>query len=175
MSTSESSLAEPRRRLLQNALRLEYLTVGWNVLEGIIAVAAAVAAGSVALLGFGLDSFVESASGTVLVWRLHAERKGSTVPFRRLVERNEPGERERRVRGQETGIFFVEEFPRKGGCTKLSLQDVARIEVEPNSEGRTLRPFSRGREVGPKFFADQDLVKEFAEVAKFFGRRCLGV
>lgn len=80
MSTSESSLAEPRRRLLQNALRLEYLTVGWNVLEGIIAVAAAVAAGSVALLGFGLDSFVESASGTVLVWRLHAERKGSMSP-----------------------------------------------------------------------------------------------
>lgn len=63
-----------RRPLLDHALRLEYLTVGWNVVEGVIAVAAAVAAGSVALFGFGIDSFVECASGTVLIWRLRAER-----------------------------------------------------------------------------------------------------
>jgi divalent metal cation (Fe/Co/Zn/Cd) transporter len=55
------------------ALRLEYLTVGWNIVEGIIAITAAVAAGSVALLGFGIDSFVESLSGGVLIWRLRAE------------------------------------------------------------------------------------------------------
>ena len=65
-----------RHRLLDSALRLEYLTVGWNVVEGGIAVAAALAAGSVALLGFGIDSFVESASGLVLMWRLHGERRG---------------------------------------------------------------------------------------------------
>ena len=63
-----------RPRLLARGLRLEYFTVGWNVVEGVVAVAAAVAAGSVALLGFGIDSFVESASGSVLIWRLHAER-----------------------------------------------------------------------------------------------------
>ena len=63
-----------RPRLLARALRLEYLTVGWNVVEGLIAVAAAMASGSVALLGFGIDSFVESASGSVMIWRLHAER-----------------------------------------------------------------------------------------------------
>lgn len=59
---------------LRQALRLEWLTVGWNVVEGVIGVSAALAAGSVALLGFGIDSFVESASGGVLVWRLKAER-----------------------------------------------------------------------------------------------------
>jgi divalent metal cation (Fe/Co/Zn/Cd) transporter len=63
-----------RDRLLEQALRLEYFTVGWNVLEGLVAVVAALAAGSVALLGFGIDSFVESASGGVLVWRLRCER-----------------------------------------------------------------------------------------------------
>ena len=69
--------APGRRALLAHALRLEYLTVGWNVVEGVVAVAAALASGSVALLGFGIDSFVESASGLVLVWRLRAEGSGS--------------------------------------------------------------------------------------------------
>jgi len=63
-----------RARTLKRALRLEYLTIGWNVIEGIVAVAAALAAGSVALLAFGIDSFVECASGGVLIWRLRAER-----------------------------------------------------------------------------------------------------
>ncbi|MGD9724322.1 MAG: cation diffusion facilitator family transporter [Pirellulales bacterium] len=54
---------------------MEYLTVSWNVVEGIIAVSAGLAAGSVALLAFGIDSFIESISGGVLIWRLHAERK----------------------------------------------------------------------------------------------------
>lgn len=66
-----------RERAVGQALRLEYLTIGWNVVEGLVAVAAAVVAGSVALLGFGIDSFVESASGAVLVWRLLAERAGA--------------------------------------------------------------------------------------------------
>ena len=63
-----------RANSLRRATRLEYLTVGWNVIEGIIAVTAAMAAGSVALLGFGLDSFVESTSGLILLWRLSQER-----------------------------------------------------------------------------------------------------
>jgi divalent metal cation (Fe/Co/Zn/Cd) transporter len=60
---------------LRSALRLEYFTVGWNVVEGLIAITAALVAGSVALLGFGIDSFVESLSGSVLIWRLRAEGK----------------------------------------------------------------------------------------------------
>lgn len=64
----------PRARTLAYALRLEYLTVGWNVVEGVVAIAAALAAGSVALLAFGIDSFVECASGGILIWRLRAEK-----------------------------------------------------------------------------------------------------
>lgn len=63
-----------RPTLLARALRLEYLTVGWNIIEGVIAIAAAMASGSVALLGFGIDSLVECVSGSVMIWRLLAER-----------------------------------------------------------------------------------------------------
>jgi divalent metal cation (Fe/Co/Zn/Cd) transporter len=65
-----------RDRLLARGLRLEYLTVGWNVVEGLLSIGAALAAGSVALLGFGVDSFVESVSGLVLIRRLRAEQRG---------------------------------------------------------------------------------------------------
>ena len=82
----EIVLGTPRTRArnLSRALRLEYLTVGWNVVEGVVAVAAALAAGSVALLAFGIDSFVECASGAILIWRLRAER---TAADRAAVER----------------------------------------------------------------------------------------
>lgn len=82
-----TAAAPSRAPLLRRALRLEYLTVGWNIAEGLIAVAAGLAAGSVALLGFGIDSFVESASGSVLVWRLHAERRASDLERVEQVER----------------------------------------------------------------------------------------
>jgi len=59
---------------VSRALRLEYLTVAWNVAEGVIAILAALAAGSVAILGFGIDSFIECASALVMIWRLRAER-----------------------------------------------------------------------------------------------------
>jgi divalent metal cation (Fe/Co/Zn/Cd) transporter len=65
---------ELRAPLVRRALHLEYATVGWNIVEGLVAVSAALAAGSVALLGFGVDSFVETASGAILIWRLRAER-----------------------------------------------------------------------------------------------------
>jgi divalent metal cation (Fe/Co/Zn/Cd) transporter len=64
-----------RPELLRRALGLEYLTVGWNIVEGILSVAFALAAGSIALLGFGIDSFVETTSGAVILWRLYAERR----------------------------------------------------------------------------------------------------
>ena len=64
-----ASIATPIQR---QALRLSYFTVGYNVLEGIVSVVFALAAGSPALLGFGVDSFVESLSGLVMVWRFRA-------------------------------------------------------------------------------------------------------
>ena len=76
-SPSPTPVLSPSRAThLARALRLEYLTVGWNVVEGAVAVTAAVLAGSVALFGFGVDSFVESASGLTMIWRLRAERRG---------------------------------------------------------------------------------------------------
>lgn len=66
----------PRQRLLARGLRLEYLTVGWNILEGVVSIGAALTSDSVALLAFGVDSFVESASGLILIWRLRAEQLG---------------------------------------------------------------------------------------------------
>jgi divalent metal cation (Fe/Co/Zn/Cd) transporter len=65
-----------RSALLTRGLRLEYFTVAWNVLEGIVAIGAGVLAGSPALIGFGVDSAVESVSGGALIWRLGIERSG---------------------------------------------------------------------------------------------------
>jgi divalent metal cation (Fe/Co/Zn/Cd) transporter len=66
----------PRPENVSLALRLEYLTVGWNLVEGVVAIGAALLAGSVAILGFGMDSFVECLSAGVMIWRLRAERSG---------------------------------------------------------------------------------------------------
>ena len=71
---TNAALTVRRATLVRRALWLEYFTVGWNLVEGVVSIAAALAAGSVALLGFGIDSFVESASGSIIIWRLLAER-----------------------------------------------------------------------------------------------------
>jgi divalent metal cation (Fe/Co/Zn/Cd) transporter len=71
-----SSPARPL--LLRRAVRLEWTVIAWNVMEGFIAVAAGLIASSVALLSFGLDSFIELTSAVVVLWRLQAElRSGS--------------------------------------------------------------------------------------------------
>lgn len=73
-----------RSALLRRAQSLTLLTIGWNMIEGVVALSAALAAGSVALLGFGVDSFVESSSGAVMIWRLWAEGR---VADRHAIER----------------------------------------------------------------------------------------
>jgi divalent metal cation (Fe/Co/Zn/Cd) transporter len=55
---------------------LEYFSLTWNVLETVVGMAAGIAAGSVALIGFALDSVVESTSAGVLVWRIRSEQHG---------------------------------------------------------------------------------------------------
>jgi len=70
MSASTLSDRASRDFDVRRGRRLEYLTVGWNLCEGVLAVAAGAAAGSTALVGFGLDSFIESTSGAALIWRL---------------------------------------------------------------------------------------------------------
>jgi divalent metal cation (Fe/Co/Zn/Cd) transporter len=82
-----SKMAAQRHYLLGRGLLLEWLTVGWNILEGVVAIAAGVASGSIALVGFGLDSFVESISGGILIWRLREERDGADEVRVEQVER----------------------------------------------------------------------------------------
>lgn len=79
--------AAERTRLLRRGFRLEVVTVGWNVVEGIVAVAAGAAAASVALVGFGVDSFIETASGAVVGWRLRAELRGADAEHAEAMER----------------------------------------------------------------------------------------
>jgi cation diffusion facilitator family transporter len=73
-----------RAAFVRRGLRLEYLTLGWNSLEALIAIGAGLIAGSIALVGFGFDSVVECASGVVLVWRL---RTDNDIHGRERVER----------------------------------------------------------------------------------------
>ncbi|HET8670718.1 MAG TPA: cation transporter, partial [Candidatus Saccharimonadales bacterium] len=67
-----NSLTE-RTRLVKRGRYLEYLTIGYNTLEGLIAIGAGVIVGSIALVGFGFDSLIEVTSGAVLLWRLYAD------------------------------------------------------------------------------------------------------
>lgn len=59
-------------RLQTRALLLSYITVGYNLIEGFASITAGILAGSTALLGFGVDSFFESLSGAVMVWRFRS-------------------------------------------------------------------------------------------------------
>jgi divalent metal cation (Fe/Co/Zn/Cd) transporter len=52
--------------------RLEYFTLGWNLTEAVVGIGAGVIAGSIALIGFGVDSIIESFSGASLLWRLQS-------------------------------------------------------------------------------------------------------
>ena len=66
--SGERSEEQLRRR----AFRLEYFTVAWDVVEGAIAITAGLIAGSIALLGFGIDSSIEVFAASVVIWQLRA-------------------------------------------------------------------------------------------------------
>ncbi len=73
--------------LRRRALRLSRFTVGYNAAEGILAIVAAMLSGSVALLGFGLDSGIESLSGFIMVWRFRGHRRMSEEEEERAEQR----------------------------------------------------------------------------------------
>ena len=74
MSEQIISLARiERSKLVTKGRRLEYFTIAYNSLEGLIAVVAGLMAGSIALVGFGFDSLIEVTSGAALLWRLHLD------------------------------------------------------------------------------------------------------
>ena len=75
-----------RQAALTRGRRLEYLTVAWNSLEAVVSILAGMIAGSIALVGFGLDSVIETSSGVALLWRLsHANER--TADARERAER----------------------------------------------------------------------------------------
>src|ERR1700687_1123406 len=69
---AETGILE-RTAVVRHGRRLEYFTVAWNAIEGLVAVATGVIAGSIALVGFGIDSFIEVTSGSVLLWRMSVD------------------------------------------------------------------------------------------------------
>lgn len=77
MQLHEVTLAHPREDSLRRGLLLEYFTVSWNVLEAVVGLLTGLLAGSVALVGFALDSIVEASSGSILIWRLRSEERGT--------------------------------------------------------------------------------------------------
>ena len=68
-----------RAAAVRRARHLNVATIAWNGTEGIVAVAAGVAAGSVSLVGFGFDSAIEVSAALILAWRLHRERRGGCM------------------------------------------------------------------------------------------------
>lgn len=88
-----------RTALLRRGVRLATVMVSWNVVEGVIAVWAGILASSVALVGFGIDSFVETASAAVVGWRLRAELSGPAD--------DERAERLERIAGRVAGGLLL--------------------------------------------------------------------
>ncbi len=71
-----------RHQLVRRGRVLAWLTIGWNAVEGIVAIVAGLLAGSIALVGFGADSYVEVLSGATIVWRLSKENQGGHASSR---------------------------------------------------------------------------------------------
>ena len=84
------SAAVNRPLLVSRGRRLERLTIAWNSFEAVVALVSGVMAGSIALVGFGLDSVIETTSAVILLWRLRADadrasRERAELTARRLV------------------------------------------------------------------------------------------
>jgi divalent metal cation (Fe/Co/Zn/Cd) transporter len=68
-----------RHRLLRHGVLLEAITIAYNLIEAVVAIAAGVISGSIALVGFGLDSIIEVIAATVVGHRLLAEARGGSA------------------------------------------------------------------------------------------------
>ncbi len=71
--------SEKRQKLLRKGVLLEIATIFWNLLEATVAIISGLLAGSVALIGFGFDSLIETTSAGIVAWRLQVEINGASI------------------------------------------------------------------------------------------------
>jgi len=83
MHTATPAAADHRAALVRRARALAWLGIGWHVVEAAIAILAGVAASSIALIGFGADSLIESVAGFIVLWRFATARASSADAERR--------------------------------------------------------------------------------------------
>jgi cation diffusion facilitator family transporter len=88
-----------REKLHRRGLRLEWFTVAWNVIEAVVAIGAGLIVGSVALVGFGVDSGLEVISAVALLWRLYRAGPNASA--------EEHGEAEKRALYLVAATFFL--------------------------------------------------------------------
>ena len=97
--SAAATTAARREQLHRRGVRLEWFTVAWNVVEGVVAIGAGLATGSVSLIGFGADSFIEVISAVALLWRLRKAGPNASA--------EERGEAERRALYLVAATFFL--------------------------------------------------------------------
>jgi divalent metal cation (Fe/Co/Zn/Cd) transporter len=86
--TETRSLRGRKMDLKKKALMLSYFTVIYNIIEGIVSIIAGIlASGSIALIGFGIDSFIESLSGGIMIWRFGKHGKLSKEDEEKIEKR----------------------------------------------------------------------------------------
>ncbi len=83
IAVAEPLAAAERGRLVSRARLLSGLGIAWHAVEATVAVVSGLAAGSIALIGFGADSLVESFAGFILIWRFSGQRSGSEAAEQR--------------------------------------------------------------------------------------------
>lgn len=72
-ASSMSDLTIGRQEIARRGRRLEYFTIAWNTVEGLVGVGAGLLSGSISLVGFGVDSFIEVTSGATMLWRMSVD------------------------------------------------------------------------------------------------------
>jgi cation diffusion facilitator family transporter len=95
----EAGTLVARERLQRRGVALEWFTVAWNVAEALVAIAAGVAAGSIALIGFGVDSGIEVVAASALLWRFRSAKAGAS--------QQEHGRAEQRALYVVSATFFA--------------------------------------------------------------------
>jgi divalent metal cation (Fe/Co/Zn/Cd) transporter len=82
-----SEAVHPRAALVRRGLRLNYLTLGYNSIEAMVSLAAGLVAGSVALVGFGVDSAIEVTASLAAQWRLRSDHRERREQAERITRR----------------------------------------------------------------------------------------